>query len=52
MLKLIERGASQLPDYDKAKTQLQNRVYAEKMETTRRQWLDSLRKRTHVDIRL
>lgn len=52
VLKLIERGASQLPDYDKAKPQLQNRVYAEKMETTRRQWLDSLRKRTHVDIRL
>jgi peptidyl-prolyl cis-trans isomerase SurA len=52
VLKLIERGASQLPDYEKAKPQLQNRVYAEKMETTRRQWLDSLRKRTHVDIRL
>jgi peptidyl-prolyl cis-trans isomerase SurA len=52
VLKLIERSASQLPDYEKAKPQLQNRVYSEKMETTRRQWLDSLRKRTHVDIRL
>jgi peptidyl-prolyl cis-trans isomerase SurA len=52
VLKLVERSASQLPDYEKAKPQLQNRVYSEKMETTRRQWLDSLRKRTHVDIRL
>jgi peptidyl-prolyl cis-trans isomerase SurA len=52
VLKLIERSASQLPEYEKAKPQLQNRVYSEKMETTRRQWLDSLRKRTHVDIRL
>jgi peptidyl-prolyl cis-trans isomerase SurA len=52
VLKLIERSASQLPEYEKAKPQLQNRVYAEKMETTRRQWLDSLRKRTHVDVRL
>lgn len=52
VLKLIERSASQIPEYEKAKPQLQNRVYSEKMETTRRQWLDSLRKRTHVDIRL
>jgi peptidyl-prolyl cis-trans isomerase SurA len=52
VLKLVERAASQLPEYEKAKPQLQSRVYAEKMETTRRQWLDSLRKRTHVDIRL
>ena len=52
VLKLVERSASQLPEYEKAKPQLQNRVYSEKMETTRRQWLDSLRKRTHVDIRL
>lgn len=52
VLKLVERAASQLPAYDQAKPQLQNRVYAEKMETARRQWLDSLRKRTHVDVRL
>jgi peptidyl-prolyl cis-trans isomerase SurA len=52
VLKLIERGPSQLPEYDKAKPQLQTRVYAEKMDAARRQWLDGLRKRTHVDIRL
>jgi peptidyl-prolyl cis-trans isomerase SurA len=52
VLKLVERGPSQIPEYEQAKSQLQNRVYAEKMETAKRQWLDSLRKRTHVDIRL
>ena len=52
VIKLVERGPSQLPDYEKAKPQLQSRVYAEKMDAARRQWLDSLRKRTHVDIRL
>lgn len=52
VLKLVERAESELPEFEKAKPQLQSRVYAEKMETARRQWLDSLRKRTHVDIRL
>lgn len=52
VIKLVERGPSQLPGYEKAKPQLQSRVYAEKMDAARRQWLDSLRKRTHVDIRL
>ncbi len=52
VLQLVERSASELPEYDKAKQQLQTRVYAEKMDLARRQWLDGLRKRTHVDIRL
>jgi peptidyl-prolyl cis-trans isomerase SurA len=52
VLKLVERGPSQLPEYEKAKPQLQTRVYAEKMDAARRQWLDGLRKRSHVDIRL
>jgi peptidyl-prolyl cis-trans isomerase SurA len=52
VMKLVERGPSQLPEYEKAKPQLQTRVYAEKMDAARRQWLDGLRKRTHVDIRL
>ena len=52
VLKLVERAPSQLPEYEKAKAQLQTRVYAEKMDAAGRQWLDGLRKRTHVDIRL
>jgi peptidyl-prolyl cis-trans isomerase SurA len=52
VLKLVERSASSIPAYDDAKPILQNRVYAEKMEKARRQWLENLRRRTHVDIRL
>jgi peptidyl-prolyl cis-trans isomerase SurA len=52
VLKLVERSPSQIPEYEQAKPQLQNRVYSEKMGAAQRQWLDSLRKRTHVDIRL
>jgi peptidyl-prolyl cis-trans isomerase SurA len=52
VLKLVERSDSALPPYEEAKEQLQARVYSEKMAGARRQWLDSLRKRTHVDLRL
>lgn len=52
VLKLVERSTSELPPFEQAKTQLQTRVYAEKMDTARRQWLDGLRRRSHVDIRL
>jgi peptidyl-prolyl cis-trans isomerase SurA len=52
VLKLVERAPSELPEYEKAKQQLQTRVYSEKMDAARRQWLGDLRKRTHVDIRL
>lgn len=52
ILKLIERAPSSLPPYEEAKPMLQNRVYMDKMERARRQWLEGLRRRTHVDIRL
>jgi peptidyl-prolyl cis-trans isomerase SurA len=50
--KLVERADSTLPPYEDLEVELQNRVYVEKMEKTKRHWLDSLRKRTHVEIRL
>jgi peptidyl-prolyl cis-trans isomerase SurA len=52
VLQLIERDDSQIPPYDQAKPQLQARVYSEKMEHSKRQWLRSLRRQTHVDVRL
>jgi peptidyl-prolyl cis-trans isomerase SurA len=52
VLKLIERGSSGLPPYEQARGQLRERVYMEKMARARRHWLDSLKRRTHVDIRL
>lgn len=52
VIKLVERSESTLPAYEEAKPLLQNRVYADKMDKARRQWLNSLRKQTHVDVRL
>ncbi|MEN9579126.1 MAG: hypothetical protein RJA70_2135 [Pseudomonadota bacterium] len=52
VLKLVERGESSLPPYAQAVSQLQQRVQMQKMEKARRVWLDGLRKRTHVEIRL
>ncbi|NRA33500.1 MAG: peptidylprolyl isomerase [Polyangiaceae bacterium] len=52
VIQLIEREASQLPAYEASKREIHQRVYMNKMEKARRQWLDGLRKRTHVDIRL
>ncbi len=52
VIHLIEREESQLPSYDDARMELQNRVYLRKMDEARRRWLDQLRRRTHVEIRL
>lgn len=51
ILKLIERDESQLPEFEEALPELQARVYTEKVDAVRRNWLDNLRQRTHVDIR-
>jgi len=52
VLKIDSRQESELPSYEQAKAELSERVYLEKMSKAKRQWLDSLRKRTHVEIRL
>lgn len=52
ILKLVERDPSELPTYDEARNELAERVYLEKMNKARRQWLDGLRRQTHVDVRL
>ncbi|HMJ13362.1 MAG TPA: peptidylprolyl isomerase [Polyangiaceae bacterium] len=52
ILKVVERDPSELPSYEDARSELAERVYMEKMNKARRQWLDSLRRRTHVDVRL
>ncbi len=52
VLKLVERDPSQLPPFEQARGQLEQRVQLRKMEKARRRWLDGLRKRTHVEIRL
>jgi peptidyl-prolyl cis-trans isomerase SurA len=52
VIQVVERDPSELPSYEDARSELAERVYMEKMNKARRQWLDSLRRRTHVDVRL
>lgn len=52
ILKVLERDASSMPDYESAKQELSERVYMDKMAQARRSWLDNLRRQHHVEIRL
>lgn len=52
VFRLVEREPSGLPPYEEAKPRLQTSVYAEKMDTAKRHWLQSLRRGVHVDVRL
>jgi peptidyl-prolyl cis-trans isomerase SurA len=52
ILKVLERDASNLPDFDSAKRELGERVYMDKMAQARRSWLDNLKRQQHVDVRL
>lgn len=52
VVKLLERDESQLPSYEEARDELSERIYVEKMNKARRTWFDSLRRQTHVEIRL
>jgi peptidyl-prolyl cis-trans isomerase SurA len=52
ILKVLERDASNLPDFESAKRELGERVYMDKMAQARRSWLDNLRRQQHVDVRL
>lgn len=52
ILRVNSRGASQLPPFDDARRELGDRVYMEKMNQARRLWLDGLRRRNHVEVRL
>jgi peptidyl-prolyl cis-trans isomerase SurA len=52
VLKVLERTAAPIPEYEAAEAQLKERVYMEKMDEARKQWLDGLRRQTHVETRL
>lgn len=52
ILQVIERPPSQLPPLADVREEMHQQVYMEKMETARRHWLDGLRRRTHVEVRL
>lgn len=52
LFQVIERPPSDLPPYNEARAQIHERVYLEKLNTARQNWLRGLRRRTHVEVRL
>lgn len=49
---LAERQASRYTTYEAAKPEMLNRLQTEILEKAKRKWLDELKSRTHLDIRL
>jgi parvulin-like peptidyl-prolyl isomerase len=52
VVKLLERDASNLPSFEQAVEELHQRVYMDKLDEARLYWMKSLRRQTHVEIRL
>jgi peptidyl-prolyl cis-trans isomerase SurA len=52
IMRVNSRDASQLPSFEEARRELGDRVYMDKMSQARRTWLDGLRRRNHVEVRL
>jgi peptidyl-prolyl cis-trans isomerase SurA len=52
VMKVLERDASELPDFDQARQELAERVYVEKMAQAKKIWLEGLRRQHHVEMRL
>lgn len=52
IVQVLERAPSSLPPYDEVKDAVHERVYMEKMARVRKHWLDGLRRRTYVEIRM
>jgi peptidyl-prolyl cis-trans isomerase SurA len=52
IVKLVERAPSSMPAFEKASGNIAQRVQLQKMERARRAWLDGLRRRTNVEVRL
>lgn len=52
ILTVVERDPSNLPPFEQAVEQLTQRVQLKKLETARTDWLKTLRKQNHVQMRL
>jgi peptidyl-prolyl cis-trans isomerase SurA len=52
ILQVIERPPSELPPLEDVREEMHQQVYMEQMAEAREHWLEGLRKRTHVEIRL
>jgi peptidyl-prolyl cis-trans isomerase SurA len=51
VIKVVERAPSNLPTYEEAREELQQQVMGERMDLARKRWLDSLRKRAHIEVK-
>jgi peptidyl-prolyl cis-trans isomerase SurA len=52
ILKLLSRQPSRYTTYEAAKSEMVQRYQAELLERTKRKWLEDLKRRTHLDVRL
>lgn len=52
ILQVIERPPSQLPPLDDVRAEMHQQVYMEKLADARQHWIEGLRRRTHVEVRL
>jgi len=50
-VKLIEQSPLEIPSYAEARAGLEQQVRSQKMNEARKQWLKTLRRRTHVEVR-
>lgn len=52
IFQVIERPPSSLPPFEEAREAVHQRVYMEKMAKARQHWIDGLKRRTHVEVRM
>ncbi|MRG92039.1 peptidylprolyl isomerase [Polyangium spumosum] len=52
ILKLLSRQPSRYTTYEAAKPEMVQRLQTEILDKAKRKWLDELKKRTHLDVRL
>jgi peptidyl-prolyl cis-trans isomerase SurA len=52
IVQLVERQASHYTTYDAAKQEMLQRLQTEILEKAKRKWLEELKSRTHLDVRL
>jgi peptidyl-prolyl cis-trans isomerase SurA len=52
ILTVLSRQPSRYSSLDAVRAEITERVRAEKLQKVKEKWLDDLRRRTHVDIRL
>ncbi|MDC3954146.1 peptidylprolyl isomerase [Polyangium jinanense] len=52
IMKLVSRQPSRYTTYEAAKGEMVQRLQTEILEKAKRKWLDELKKRTHLDVRL